>query len=171
MHAQAHTHTHTHVLSSRHCVRPGPDIQLIIKTESSCAELGTCGIFGFLKIKSTYFLKRIPCNLFFHQSYLKAYPQSNEIDRKGKKYHFSLLNKLKNTASAQLWHSRDLCVSTGFGMRALLIVHFEPLIYRIDLFIRPVNGFLSINSSFQELSFLVKVKTFCRILAQGNLFL
>ena len=28
-------------------------------------ELGTCGIYYFFKIESTYFLKPIPCNFFF----------------------------------------------------------------------------------------------------------
>ena len=57
------------------------------------SELGTCGIF--LYIESTYF--------FINFLFKRRFPSQINFDRKCKKYHFSSLKKLKNTASAQLW--------------------------------------------------------------------
>ena len=47
----------------------------------------------------------ITCNLFLRQSYLKSLPQSNKLDGICKKIFF-IIEKIKNTASAQLCSRR-----------------------------------------------------------------
>ena len=78
-HPPTHTHMHTHPHSpTRAHTLTHPPVHTP-HTHTSHPELGTCGIFGFLKTEVPISLKPTACNLYLCQSYLESHSQINLI--------------------------------------------------------------------------------------------